>query len=472
MQDKYISQEDIDKQHKIMEQIKSNNDIEYLKMGNIKKSHIVTFGCQQNENDSEILRGMLKSMGYTNTDQIEEADIIIFNTCCVRENAELKVFGNIGALKKRKQENPDLIIGICGCMMQQEHIVDEIKKKYKHVDLLFGTHSLYKFPEILNNLLEQKNTQIEIMDTKGSIFEGLPIMRESSKKAWVSIMYGCNNYCSYCIVPYVRGRERSRLPQNILDEIKNLVSDGCIEVTLLGQNVNSYGKDLDRELDFADLLEMVSNIEGLQRIRFMTSHPKDISDKLIEVIKKYDNICNHVHLPFQAGSNKILKAMNRKYTKEEYLDKVKRIKNTIPGISLSSDIIVGFPGETDEDFEETLDVVREVEFDQIYMFLYSKRKGTPAHEMEDSMDIKDKKKNFNKLVEVQNKISKKINNSYIGRIEKVLVEGVSKNSDEMLAGRTESNKIVNFKGDKSLIDTIIEVRITEAHSWFLMGEIE
>lgn len=465
-----VPENEIAEQRLIIDRIRQNNELEHEKTGKTKKAFVITYGCQLNVNDSEKLKGMLRDMGYIDTDKKEDADIIIFNTCAVRENAELKVYGNIGALKHLKEENPELIIGICGCMMQQEHVVEHIKKKYRHVDMVFGTHTMHRFPAILDRVLNEKYTVIDILNTDGQIIEGLPIQRESKGRAWVTIMYGCNNFCSYCIVPYVRGRERSRTPEDILREVNELIADGCKEVTLLGQNVNSYGKDLENPIDFAELLKMVNAIEGLERLRFMTSHPKDISDKLIETMAQCDKVCEQLHLPFQSGSNRILKAMNRKYTREDYLEKIKKVKEKISGVSLSTDIIVGFPGETDDDFEETLDIVKQVGFDQIFMFIYSKRKGTPAAEMKEQVDKEKVKANFKRLTETQDGISKSINETYLGKVEELLVESVSKNNPEMLTGRTRGGKVVNFKGSKELIDTLVKVKITEAHSWFLIGE--
>ncbi len=464
--------EDILKQKDIINWIGQRNDMEHQISGRQKLAMVITYGCQQNENDSERLKGMLREMGYSFTGDKEEADVILYNTCCVRENAELKVFGKIGALKHLKAKRPNMIIGICGCMMQQDHIVDKIKKKYKQVDIVFGTHTLYKFPEILQRAMNESYTIIDILNSEGHIIEDIPIHREDGIKAWVSIMYGCNNFCSYCIVPYVRGRERSRSQEDILSEITELVSEGYKEITLLGQNVNSYGNDLDEEIDFADILKLVNDIEGIERVRFMTSHPKDISDKLIKTISECENVCEQLHLPFQAGSDRILKAMNRKYTKESYLETIKKAKKMIPHIALSSDIIVGFPGETDRDFEETLEIVREVEFDTLFMFIYSPRKGTPAEKMEDLLTEEQKKNNFQKLVKLQNEISLKKNNDYIGKTVQVLVEGVSKNNPNTLTGRTRTGKIVNFKGNKDYIGEFIEVYIEDAHTWSLTGKMK
>lgn len=466
-----VTGEELSKQRQISERIRQNNEMEQQKSGKQKKMYVVTFGCQQNESDSEKIRGMLSDMGYIKTDEKKEADLIIVNTCAVRENAELRLFGNIGEFKHLKKDNPELIIGICGCMMQQEHAAELIKSKYPYVDLIFGTHNTYKLPELLERSMNEKYTLIDIMNTEGVIVEDMPVLREEKFKAWVTIMYGCNNFCSYCIVPYVRGRERSRQPEDIVIEIKRLAAEGCKEVTLLGQNVNSYGKDLDIGVDFADLLRLVNDIEGIERIRFMTSHPKDTSDKLIYTMRDCKKVCEQLHLPFQAGSNNILRKMNRKYTKEEYLNRVNLAKQEIPGLALSTDIIVGFPGETDEDFEATLEIVEQVEFDQIFMFIYSKRKGTPAAEMEDPASYEDKHKNFDKLVKLQNSISKRLNDAYMGRTIDILVEGYSKNNPEKYSGRTRTGKIVNFSGRGDIIGKLVNVKITEVFSWFLNGEM-
>ena len=437
--------------------------------GFIKKYHITTFGCQMNENDSEKLSGMLSLMGYEETDSINESDIILYNTCCVRENAELKVFGHLGALKKIKKEKPDTIIVVCGCMMQQENIVEEIKKKYRNVDLVFGTHNLHAFPELLYSILSTKDKLFDIQNIDGEICEGLPVLRKDGVKAWVSIMYGCNNFCSYCIVPYVRGRERSRKMQDIVNEVRLLGQQGYKEITLLGQNVNSYGKDMERGNDFSDLLYKLNEVEGIERIRFMTSHPKDISDNLIEAIKSCEKVCEHLHLPLQSGSTRILQEMNRKYTKDKYLEIIKKVKQTIPGISITTDIIIGFPGETDEDFKETLDVLSRAECDTAYTFIYSRRVGTPAAKREDQVPEEVKKNRFEKLVEVQNEISKNINDKLLGYEFEVLVEGQSKSNPEIYTGRTRTNKIVNFKGDSTLIGKLEKVKIERVQTWSLEG---
>ncbi len=466
-----IDNSELQRQRDIMLRLRENNGMEYQKSGRQQRYYVVTFGCQQNVSDSEKLMGMLEEMGYTKTEIKEEADVVIINTCCVRENAELKLYGNIGAFKQLKTDNPSMRLCICGCMMEQEHAVATIKKKYRHVDLVFGTHNLYKFPELLERSMNERYTLIDIMNTEGIIVEDIPVRREDKFKAWVTIMYGCNNFCSYCIVPYVRGRERSRQPEDIIKEIQQLAQDGCKEITLLGQNVNSYGKDLDLAVDFADLIRLVNDIEGIERIRFMTSHPKDISDKLIETMSQCSKVCEQLHLPVQAGSNKVLKAMNRKYTKEDYLAKIAKVKQLMPGIALSTDIIVGFPGETDEDFEETLDIMSQVEFDQAFTFIYSKRTGTPAAEMEEQIEDEHKHRNFDKLVKLQNDISKKMNDEYLNKIVEVLVEGPSKNDPSRFTGRSRTGKVVNFSGSGEIIGHLVHVKITEIHSWFLNGEM-
>jgi len=431
---------------------------------------IETWGCQMNEEDSEKLSGMLKGLGYTRTDVKEEASIIIFNTCCVRENAELKVYGNLGELKRLKKKNNDLIIAVCGCMMQQEGMAETILKKYPFVDIIFGTHNSHKLPEYINRVRQEGKSIIEIMSKEEGIIEGVPIDRESSIKAFVTIMYGCNNFCTYCIVPYVRGRERSRKPEDIINEIKDLVSKGYKEITLLGQNVNSYGKGLEPEIKFAELLRKINEIDGVERVKFMTSHPKDLSDDVIDAIAECDKLCEHIHLPVQSGSSNLLKKMNRHYDREQYLDLVKRIKAKIPNVALSTDIIVGFPGETEEDFEETVSLVKEVQFDSAFTFLYSKRKGTPAYELEEQIDEQTKSKRFKRLVEAVNECCAAKNKEYQGKTVEVLVEGVSKNDSTKLMGRTRTGKLVNFKGNEDSIGKLVQVKITEALSFSLTGE--
>ena len=468
---KYVEKAEMDRQKSFLYKLKEINNNFTIANGRKPLANTETYGCQQNENDTERIRGMLSECGYDFCDRAEDADIVIYNTCAVRENAEDKVYGRLGILKHIKESRPELIIAMCGCMVQQEHIVEKLKKVHSHVDLIFGTHALYRLPELLYNTVTEKKRVVDTENCDGRIAEDMPILRDSSDKAWVSIMYGCNNFCSYCIVPYVRGRERSRKPEMILAEINDLVSKGVSEICLLGQNVNSYGKDLEEEIDFSDLLRMVNAIDGVKRIRFMTSHPKDFGDKLIDTMVECEKICRQLHLPFQAGNNRVLADMNRKYTKEEYLEKIRKVKAKIPDIYLSSDVIVGFPSETNEEFIDTLEVLREVEFDMIFSFIYSRREGTPAAKMDFVLTEEEIHKNFNTLLDVQNEISKKKNDAYVGRICSVLVEGESKNNPEMLSGRTDSSKIVNFKGDASLKGKYVDVKITEAHTWSLNGEL-
>lgn len=435
-----------------------------------KKYLIETWGCQMNEEDSEKLAGMLKNIGYEETLFREKADVIIFNTCCVRENAELKVYGNLGALKHLKKEKPELTIAVCGCMMQQEGVPEEILKKYKQVDIIFGTHNAHMFPEYLERS-KNENVQIcEIYEKETKIIEGIPIVRESAVKAFVTIMYGCNNFCTYCVVPYVRGRERSRKSEDIVNEVKVLLSKGYKEITLLGQNVNSYGNNLEDKVTFAELLRIVNDIPGLERLRFMTSHPKDIGDDVILAIKECDKVVEQVHLPVQSGSNRLLKKMNRNYTRENYMETVLKIKKEIPGVALSTDIIVGFPGETEEDFQETLKLVEEVKYDSAYTFIYSRRKYTPADRMENQILEEVKHERFNRLVEAVNRNAMEINKTYQDRVVEVLVEGKSKNDEEFLQGKTRTGKTVNFPGGDDLTGRLVQVKVTKARSFSLTGE--
>lgn len=430
-----------------------------------KKYHITTFGCQMNENDSEKIAGMLEKMGYKRTDDIHDGDFIIFNTCCVRENAELKVFGRLGALKKLKRDNPHKIIGVCGCMMEQEDVALEILKKYENVDLVFGTHNLHMLPMYLYEILSGKKRVFNVSRPREGIVEGVPVKRDHKVKAWVTIMYGCDNFCSYCIVPHVRGRERSRDPEDILDEIGELARLGYKEVTLLGQNVNSY------DMGFPDLLYRINDIEGIERIRFMTSHPKDISDDLIYAMKECAKVSNHLHLPVQSGSSRILEQMNRKYTAEKYAETVARVRSLIPRIAITTDIIVGFPSESEEDFSQTLDLVEKTRFDSAYTFIYSRRRGTPAYDREDQIHQDIKKERFKRLVTLQNRISGEINRDLLGTRTQVLVEGLSRNDENYCTGRTEQNKIVNFLADRSLVGELVEVEITRARTWSLEGKL-
>jgi tRNA-2-methylthio-N6-dimethylallyladenosine synthase len=434
-----------------------------------RKYTIRTYGCQMNENDSEKLAGMLEAMGYLRTDKTVESDLVIYNTCCVRENAELKVYGHLGSLKALKTRNPRAIIAVCGCMAQQERVVAHILEKYRHVDLVFGTFSLHKLPELLYKAMCSETPVVDVSAEDGYIAEGVPISRGHGVKAWITIMYGCNNFCSYCIVPYVRGRERSRKPEDIINEARMLGRQGYREITLLGQNVNSYGKDLADKTSFAGLLRSLNDVDGIERIRFMTSHPKDLSDELILAMRDCGKVCEHLHLPVQAGSNAVLKDMNRKYTREYYFALVDRIREHVPGISITTDIIVGYPGETDNDFKETLDLVERVKFDFVYTFLYSKRLGTPAAEKGGEVGEEVKKARFDELVSVQNDIGSKINEKLAGEILEVLVEGPSKNNIKMLTGRTRTNKIVNFKGNPEMTGKLADVKITGTGTWSLEG---
>lgn len=468
---KYIDERETERQKDYIKKLAAFTSAFFEVHGRKPRANTETYGCQQNENDTERIRGILNEAGYEFCDRAEEADLVVYNTCAVRENAEQKVFGRIGILKHIKEERPDMIICLCGCMVQQEHITKKIKKLHNHIDLIFGTHELYRFGELLYEVMENKKAIVSIPESDGAIAENMPILREAASKAWVSVMYGCNNFCSYCIVPYVRGRERSRKPEAILTEIKELVKNGVSEITLLGQNVNSYGKDLEEEIDFADLLRMVNDLEGVRRIRFMTSHPKDLSDRLIDAMAECPKVCRQLHLPFQAGSDKVLADMNRRYTKAEYLKKIEKVKERIPGISLSTDVIVGFPTETTADFEETIDVLKKVEFDNIFSFIYSRREGTPAAKLDFVLSEDEIHANFERLLEVQNEISLKKNLEYVGTKQLVLVDGKSKNNPEMLTARTESLKAVNFKGDAELTGKYVTVEITEAHTWSLNGKL-
>lgn len=427
-----------------------------------------TFGCQMNARDSEKLEGILKVIGYETTES-EKADFVIYNTCTVRENANLKVYGHLGLLSNYKKKNPDMMICMCGCMMQEEHVVEKIKKSYRFVDLVFGTHNIYKFAELLYNRISQKSMIIDIWKDTDRIVEELPIERKFSFKSGVNIMFGCNNFCSYCIVPYVRGRERSREPEDILSEIKKLADDGVVEIMLLGQNVNSYGKNLKNPMTFAELLREVEKINGIERIRFMTSHPKDLSDELIEVMAASKKICRQLHLPVQSGSSRILKIMNRHYDKEHYLGLVEKIKKAMPDISLTTDIIVGFPGETEEDFLETMDVVRKVKYDSAFTFIYSKRTGTPAAAMESQIPEEVVKERFDRLLaEVQNGANERTAR-FEGQVQKVLVEDINTQLEGYVTGRLESSMVVHFPGDASLIGKIVDVELTEAKGFYFVG---
>jgi len=460
---KQITNEEINEQYEYMRRVRAI-------IGEGKKACVRTFGCQQNEADSERLGGMLREMGFETVCDVKQADLILVNTCAVREHAELKALSVTGQFKHLKEAKPSLLIGICGCMVTQEHRAGTIKHSYPYVDFLFGTAMLYRFPEILWDTLTEEKRQILWEDTgEGNIAEGLPVKREGGAKAWLSIMYGCNNFCTYCVVPYVRGRERSRRKSDVLAEARELIADGVQEITLLGQNVNSYGNDLGTEGDFADLLNDICKLDGDFRIRFMTSHPKDASHKLIDVMAANEKVERHFHLPLQSGDNRVLKAMNRRYTRESYLDLVGYMREKMPEIAITTDIIVGFPGETEDEFENTLDMLRRVRFDNIYSFIYSKRRGTPAEKMPDQISDAVKKERFARLLKVQDAISKEKNAELIGRRVPVLVEGRSKTDPTRLTGRTAGNRLVHFTGDDGLIGKRIELLVEDAEIHSLFG---
>lgn len=455
-----IENEKIEEQEIYMEKVKE------LKQGS--KYFINTMGCKLNENDSEKMAGMLEKMGYVETDSVNDANLVLFNTCCIRENAEEKVFGKLGELKNIKIKN-DMIICFGGCMSQEKHIIEKIKSSYSGVDIIFGTHNFYKFPEMLYKKLTESKKMIDVWDIDGEVVEGLPIKRMDSKSALVTIMNGCNNFCSYCIVPYTRGRERSRNPKDILREVEQLANEGFKEIMLLGQNVNSYNGG--ENYNFANLLRDIDKVEGIDIVRFMSPHPKDFKDDVIDAIRDSKSVCKVIHLPLQSGSTNVLDLMNRRYSKESYLELVQKIRSKIPDATFTTDIIVGFPGETEEDFQDTLDVVSKVRFEQVFMFIYSVRKGTKAETMPNHVPDEIKSERFNRLKELADKITEEENEKYVGTIQKVLVEGVSKTNEEVLTGRTKSYKVVNFAGDKNLIGKEIDIRIVSQHIWYLKGEI-
>ena len=444
---------------------------EYASLGEGKTYHLKTYGCQGNLADSEKISGLLEAMGYKKVLNDEEADVIIFNTCAIRENAENRVFGELGRIKSLKKNHPGLIMGLCGCMAQEENVVEEIKKKYHQVDIVFGTHNIHKLPEYIASIYHRPSRIIEVYSCEGDIVEDVPVIRDHPKKAWVNIMYGCDEFCTYCIVPYTRGKERSRLPEDIIKEVTDLANNGYKEVTLLGQNVNAYGKDFtDRKYTFSDLLDALNKID-ISRIRFTTSHPRDLDDATIEVMGKGGNIMPHLHLPVQSGSNTILKKMNRKYTKEEYLEKIEKLKKAVPGISITTDIIVAFPGETEEDFEDTLDLVRKVGFEGAYTFIYSPREGTPAATYPNPLTEAEKKERLLKLNELINEGFAMGNKRFEGEVVEVLVDGVSDKDPNMLTGYTPHEKVVNFAGKTDLIGQIVKVKIEKAYSWHLRGKL-
>ncbi len=438
--------------------------------GQGKKYFIKTYGCQMNEHDTENIKAILEDMSYEETDRMEDADLILLNTCAIRENAHNKVFGMIGRIKHLKEEKPDLVAGICGCMAQEEVVVDEILKKYRFLDLVFGTHNIHKLPTILEHAFQNPKTEVDVLSMEGDIIENVPVKRDNKYKAWVNIMYGCDKFCTYCIVPYTRGKQRSRKPEYILSEVKELVKDGYQEVTLLGQNVNAYGKDLNMDYGMEQLLEDVAKT-GISRVRFVTSHPWDFTDGMIDVISKYDNIMPYIHLPLQSGSNRILKLMGRRYTKESYLELYHKLKKAMPYSSITTDIIVGFPGETEEDFQDTLDVYEECKYDSAFTFIFSPRVGTPACRMQDDVSIEVKNERLHRLNEIVNRYSKIANDRYLGTVAPVLLEGYSENNHDMLMGYTDTMKLVNVKGDPKDIGTIQNVKITDVKTWSMDGEV-
>ena len=459
-----IPAQDVAKQREYCQEIRAIN----AQHAQAPTAFVDTYGCQQNEADSELLRGMLCEMGYEIVHDGDNADLILINTCAIREHAEQRVFGNVGALVHGKRRNPNQIICLCGCMAQEPHVVERLRQSYQHVDLVFGPQVLWRFPEFMRRIYLRRGRVFETAPAEGAIAEGLPVRRSGKIKAWVSIMYGCNNFCTYCIVPYVRGRERSRKPEDILQECRQLIASGVKDITLLGQNVNSYGKDLDCGVDFADLLEQIAQIPGDFLIRFMTSHPRDASQKLFDTMAKYDKIAKQLHLPFQSGSSRVLKAMNRHYDRETYLEKVRYAKQVMPSLVLTSDVIVGFPGETEEEFEETLSLIQQVHYDSLFTFIFSPRPGTPAAKMEDPTPKEEKNRRFDRLCALQNEISEEIHHSYVGKTLRCLVDGKDKS---FLTARTEGGRLVRFCADESLIGTYQMITITGATTWSLSGEL-
>ena len=454
--------------------VKTNDyiiDNNLKELGKNKTYYVKTYGCQMNEHDSENIKAILEDMGFTESINMENADVILLNTCAIRENAHNKVFGMVGRVKTLKETvNPNIILGICGCMAQEEVVVDEILNKYRHVDLVFGTHNIHRLPKLLSEIINKHNKQIEVYSIEGDVIENIPVKRDSKYKAWVNIMFGCDKFCTYCIVPYTRGKQRSRMPEFIINEVKDLVRDGYKEVTLLGQNVNAYGKDLNINYNMENLLEDVAKT-GIERVRFVTSHPWDFTDTMIEVIAKYPNIMPYIHLPLQSGSSKILKLMGRRYTKEEYLTLFNKLKKALPYSSITTDIIVGFPGETEEDFNETLEVVNECKFDSAFTFIFSPRVGTPASRMQDDVSLEEKNERLQRLNKLVNKYSKEANDRYLGKVVKVLIEGVSEKDDNHLMGYTDTMKLVNVKAPKEYIGKIIDVKITDVKTWSMDGEL-
>lgn len=462
-----IPRAEIENQKKIMERIRGKN--ETLNISPL--AYIDTYGCQQNESDSEKLRGMLLAMGYRLTDDEQVADIIVINTCAVREHAEMRVYGNVGALVHSKRNKPEQIIALCGCMVQQPKAAEKIKRSFRHVDLVFGPQALWRFPEMLERILTERKRIFSVEDVPGAIAEGLPVMRDGRVKAWLSIMYGCNNFCSYCIVPYVRGRERSRQPESILSEARQLIAEGYKDITLLGQNVNSYGKDLDKQIDFSALLRQLNEIDGEFLIRFMTSHPKDAGERLFRTMAECEKVAHHIHLPFQAGSDRVLQAMNRGYTRSQYLELVDMARQYIPDVVLTSDIIVGFPGETEDEFNDTLYVLNKARFDALFTFIYSKREGTPAASMEDTVPKNEKQRRFDALLNLQNAISAEKHAEYVGKTLRVLVDGESGDLRYPLTARTNGGRLVRLSGETDKIGLYKNAQITGSNTWALFGEL-
>lgn len=467
---KKVSDEELEVQRQFAHKV---NELTSKRYSSKPLACVVTYGCQQNVADSEHIKGMLEAMGYGFTEERTEAKLIIFNTCAVREHAEDRVFGNVGALKKYKLANPDVVIALCGCMMQQQHIAEKIKKSFPFVDLVFGTHVVYKMPELIYSALTKNRRVFELPDVDGVIAEGIPVKRDNDKKAWIPIMYGCNNFCSYCIVPYVRGRERSREVKDVVAEFKSLVDDGYKEITLLGQNVNSYGKDLEPRVTFSQLLRTLNELDGDFRIRFMTSHPKDCTKELIETMAECDKVATHLHLPFQSGNDRVLKAMNRSYTREKYLSLINYAKELMGDeLSITSDIIVGFPGETYEEFCDTKSLVEEIKATSLFTFIYSARKGTPASEMDDPVPYEEKSKWMRELLALQERISGEQMALHKGKVFKCFVYGKGKQGDNYLAARTDGNLIIEFVGDEGLIGTFQKIKVTEPLTYVMLGELE
>ncbi|MDD2434773.1 MAG: tRNA (N6-isopentenyl adenosine(37)-C2)-methylthiotransferase MiaB [Bacilli bacterium] len=455
------------KKEVLVHQYKSDESLKNLGLN--KTYHIKTYGCQMNEHDTENIKAILEELSFTETNKMNDADLILLNTCAIRENAHNKVFGMIGRIKHLKESKPEVIVGICGCMAQEEHIVDEIMNKYKWLDMVFGTHNIYDLPNLLNKTMKSNKLEIDVQSIEGDIIECMPSKRDSKHKAWVNIMYGCDKFCTYCIVPYTRGKQRSRRSVDIVNEVKHLVNNGYSEITLLGQNVNAYGKDLDIEYSMANLLEDVSKT-GIKRIRFVTSHPWDFTDEMIKMIQKYDNIMPYIHLPIQSGSNRILKLMGRKYTKEQYFELFTKLKEAIPNCSITTDIIVGYPTETTEEFNETLEMVNKCQFDSAFTFIFSPRVGTPASKMEDNITLKEKNRRLHQLNDLINQYALSNNQKYLDKVVPVLIEGYS-NKDKTLMGYTDTMKLVNVKGDETNIGKIVDVQITDVKTWSLDGKI-